>query len=194
MTGACGSVGPAKRGISLNSNDSLNVITNALSTNQRDNVTGLGGDGSYANNGDISNATITAVTTALMATATPITGGNSSENYGTPDAPGVFVANSDVKLIGNGRSYGILIVTEGFEMAGNYKWEGLILVVGKGSAWITGADSKLYGALMVANNRSNGTTSMEIAGNGGAFYSSQAICRVQNMLPSSSVIAWQQRW
>lgn len=192
-TGACGTPGPPKRGISVNSTDSLNVITNGLSTNQKDNVTGEGGTSSYANNGDITTSALSAVANTLKAAATPIAGENVSDSFGTAANPGVFVADHNLKLSGNGKGYGILIVTETLELVGNYKWEGLILVVGKGDIRITGADSKLFGAVLVANNRPNGTTNMEIAGNGGAFFSSQAICRVQNMVPSSAIIAWEQQ-
>lgn len=199
-SGACGSPGPAKPGISLNSSDSLGVTGSALGKNQQNNVVGLGGTPSLANNGNISAATLQAAATAMIPAATSIPGGSNSNSYGCPvatsgppacDGPGVYVANSDVKLDGDGRGFGILIVTADFEMAGNYHWEGLIIVVGQGSARITGADSKLYGAMLVANTR-GGTTNLELAGNGGAFYSSQAICRIQNLVPSSSTIAWQQ--
>ncbi|MFA5027500.1 MAG: hypothetical protein WC713_06450 [Candidatus Methylomirabilota bacterium] len=202
MAGACGTPGAAKHGISVNSAGSNNVIASALSAQQEDNVEGQGflagakgvdPKGSYANNGTYSRGQLQALATSLLAQATPIPAGNNSDNYGTATAPGIFKATADTTLLGNGKGYGILVVTEDLQMQGNFKWEGLILVVGKGSFHVTGSDSIAYGAVLVANTEANGTTNLEVAGNGGVYYSSQAICRVQNMMPSSSVIAWEQR-
>jgi hypothetical protein len=193
-TGACGTPSGSKYGISLNSSASQAALANAIADNQEDNVTGSGGtatQGSYANNGTISAGTLQSVANALIPGATAIPGGSNSNDYGTAAAPGVFLASSDIKLLGNGKGYGVLIVTAEFEMAGNYKWEGLIIVIGAGTASITGADSKLYGSLLVANTQ-GGATHLAVSGNGGAYFSSQAICRVQNMVPTSTVIAWEQ--
>ncbi|MBI4537845.1 MAG: hypothetical protein HY712_07805 [candidate division NC10 bacterium] len=202
-TGACGSQGAAKHGISTNSLSSNNVIANALSEQQEDNIEGQGfiagakgsdPRGSYTNNGTYTRGQLQALATSLLSQATPIPAGNNSSDFGTAANPGIFKATSDVTLLGNGKGFGILVVTEDLQMQGNFKWEGLILVVGKGSFHVTGSDSIAYGAVLVANTEQSGTTSLEVAGNGGVYYSSQAICRVKNMMPSSSVIAWQQRW
>ncbi|MBI3086202.1 MAG: hypothetical protein HYY88_10830 [candidate division NC10 bacterium] len=193
-TGACGSVEGSLYGISVNSSASLTALGNAVADNQEDNITGTGGtaaQGSYANNGSISAGTLQSVANALTPGATAIPGGSNSSDYGTAALPGIFVATSDIKLLGNGKGYGVLIVTAGFEMAGNYKWEGVILVIGGGTASITGADSKLYGSLFLANTQ-GGATHVTLSGNGGAYFSSQALCRVENLLPSSTIIGWEQ--
>lgn len=190
----CPTPGSSKPGISVNSADSLVAVSGGLAANQEDNVTGEGGSqshGSYANNGNITAAYLQSVANQLLPAATSIAPGSNSNSYGSASAPGVFKATSDVKLLGEGHGYGILIVTANFEMAGNYTWEGLILVVGAGTAGITGADSKLYGSMLVANTQ-GGSTSVNVSGNGGVYFSSQAICRVRSGLPSSLVIAWQQ--
>ena len=201
--GACGSVGAPKYGVSTNSVGSNNIIAEAVSSAQEDNLLGQGfiagakgvdPHGSYTNNGTYTRGQLAALANSLMAQATPISGSPNSGNYGTATQPGIFKATSEMKLNGNGKGYGILVVTEPLEMLGNYKWEGLILVVGKGSYHVTGSDSIAYGAVLVANTEPNGTTSLEVAGNGGVYFSSRALCRIQNMMPTSSVIAWQQRW
>ena len=206
--GACGNPGASKYGISVNSNASLAVVAAAVAANQENNVTGTDdgnpATGSYANNGNITPAELQRLANSLLPQATAIPGGSNSNSYGcgaataegvTPacSGPGLFKATTDLKLDGNGMGYGVLIVTANFEMAGNYKWEGLIIVVGTGNAQITGADSKIYGALLVANTQ-GGTTYLRVSGNGGAYYSSQAICRVKNanLIPYSTIIAWQQ--
>lgn len=193
-TGACGSVGSSLYGISVNSSASLTALGNAVAANQEDNIIGTGAtatQGSYTNNGTISAGTLQSVANALIPGATAIPGGSNSSDYGTAAVPGIFVATSDIKLLGNGKGYGVLIVTAEFEMAGNYKWEGVILVVGEGTASITGADSKLYGSLFLANTQ-GGATHVTLSGNGGAYFSSQALCRVENLLPSSTIIGWEQ--
>ncbi len=193
-TGACGSVAGSLYGVSVNSASSLTALGNAVASNQEDNITGTGGtatQGSYANNGTISASTLQSVANALIPGSTAIPGGSNSNNYGTAAAPGTFVANSNIKLLGSGNGYGVLIATADFEMAGNYKWEGVILVVGAGTASITGADSKLYGSLFLANTQ-GGATHVTLSGNGGAYFSSQALCRVENLVPSSTVIGWEQ--
>lgn len=193
-TGVCGSVGGSLYGVSVNSSASLTALANAVADNQEDNITGTGGtatQGSYANNGSISAGTLQSVANTLTLGATAIPGGSNSSDYGTAAMPGIFVATSDIKLLGNGKGYGVLIVTAGFEMAGNYKWEGVILVIGGGTASITGADSKLYGSLFLANTQ-GGATHVTLSGNGGAYFSSQALCRVENLVPSSTVIGWEQ--
>lgn len=193
-TGACGSVGSSLYGISVNSSASLTALGNAVADNQEDNIIGTGAtatQGSYANNGTISASTLQSVANALTPGATAIPGGSNSSDYGTAAVPGIFVATSDIKLLGNGKGYGVLIVTAEFEMAGNYKWEGVILVVGAGTASITGADSKLYGSLFLANTQ-GGATHVTLSGNGGAYFSSQALCRVENLLPTSTIIGWEQ--
>ncbi len=213
--GTCGSQGAAKYGISTNSVSSNNVIGNAVSAQQEDNLLGQGfiagaqgvdPKGSYTNNGTYTRGQLQALTSSLLGQATPLRDASpQGDSYGcavpttNPDGsfcsgPGVFKATSDMKLNGSGKGYGILIVTDALEMQGNYKWEGLILVVGKGSFAVTGSDSIAYGAVLVANTEPNGTTNLGVAGNGGVYFSSQSICRVKNMLPTSSIVAWQQRW
>ncbi len=227
MAGACGGTGPAKHGMSVNSNSSKNVIKTAIEAASADEqVLGEGvqtsivikgkkeetvvTQGSYENNGTYTRSQLQALATSLLSQATPLTysGGSdsSSDSYGcaqeTKDetgkvicpGPGIFKATKDTKLMGNGKGYGILVVTDELYMQGNYKWEGLILVVGKGSFHVTGSDSIAYGAVLVANTAASGTTNLEVSGNGGVYFSNPALCRVKNMMPSSTVIAWQQRW
>lgn len=196
--GACGTTSGAKYGISANSDTSKTALATALDDNQEVRVQGTGNlegtssSGSYANNGTISSATLQSVATNLLPSATAITGSPNSGDFGTAAVPGVYKVDGNVVLNGNGKGYGVLVVTGDFEMSGNYKWEGLIIVVGTGSVSITGADSKVFGGILAANTQPGGRTSLDVSGNGGAYFSSQAICRVQNMVPSSTVVAWQQ--
>jgi len=190
-TGACGTRGASKYGISVNSDASYDSVANAAEK-RKDNIKGAREPGSYANNGSISRAQLQSVANALIPQAKGL---NDKTFPGTPEAPGIFVAKGDVRLTGNLSGYGILIVDGGLAKgAGTFQWEGLIIVLGDGNVDIRGTFD-LYGALLVANTQ-NGATDLSIGGNGGAYYSSQALCRIQNMIqnmvPISTVIAWQQ--
>ncbi|MEK7204770.1 MAG: hypothetical protein AAB254_04605, partial [candidate division NC10 bacterium] len=70
-TGACGSLGPAKTGISVNSPASYTALANAVAGNQMDNITGGGGTGSYAQNGPSTLLlSVQSIATALLPRAT----------------------------------------------------------------------------------------------------------------------------
>lgn len=185
--GTCGTPGASKYGISVDSDASYDSVAKAAEK-RRDNITGAGGWGSYANNGNISRTQLQSVANALI----PQAKGLDDKTFpGKPEAPGIFVAKGDVRLTGNLTGYGILIVDGGLAKgAGTFQWEGLIIVLGDGNVDIRGTFD-LYGALLVANTK-NGVTNLNINGNGGVNYSSQALCRIQNMVPTSTVIAWQQ--
>jgi hypothetical protein len=187
-TGACGSLGTPKYGISVNSAGSLTALAKAVAGNQMDNITGTGGLGSYANNGNISRTQLQSVANAL----TPQAKGLDDKTFpGKPEAPGIFVAKGDVRLTGNLTGYGILIVDGGLAKgAGTFQWEGLIIVLGDGNVDIRGTFD-LYGALLVANTN-GGATEVTVKGDGGVNYSSQALCRLRDLAPTSTVIAWQQ--
>jgi Tfp pilus assembly protein PilX len=165
--------------------------------------------GSWSNNngGSITGGMLASFASAMMPYATAIpasgtgcTGTPCSGNLGSSASPGIFVASSNMKFNGSGKGYGVLIVTADLELAGNYNWEGLILVVGNGSVKVGGtfadagsAGLKVYGAIMVADT-TGGATNLEVRGNAGVTYSSQALCRVQQALssPKSTIIAWEQ--
>lgn len=212
----------SKSGIAVNSSGSLGELTtgsgalNSGTGGQYDNVCGTGNTGCGTSNAAITNVDGTtdeissgalltmANTLATTPGATTLAGGNhTNATFGSPtdNPPKVFVASSNVTFLGQTKGYGVLIVnaTAGganLTFAGNSVWEGLVIVVGNGNVTLAGTGSsgdegKIFGALLVANTQ-GGTTVMTAAGNGGVKYSSQALCRVTNMVPTSVVIAWQQ--
>ena len=113
----------------------------------------------------------------LKSGATAIAPGNYTSDFGTPGSPEVYLADGDISLGGSGKGFGILIVTGELSISGGYIWEGLILVVGDGVVSFSGSDNTVYGAVLVA--ATTGGTTMSLAGNGGAYYSSQALCRLE---------------
>lgn len=184
--------GDNKLGISLTSQESADKVTFHLG-GQEDQVKGLlpgsttneyTDTGSWGiNNGDGEDYNITAdelqaLVDALMPSATSVPTGNYNDDLGTPTDPGVFVVDGDINLQGNGLGYGILIVTGHLSMAGQYKWEGLMLVVGDGEFNIGGVANEVHGAILAANTR-GGPGRINMAGQGGVYYSSQALCRVE---------------
>lgn len=213
-----------RSGVSLNSADSNSTIGTAVAHNQEPLVTGTGmvsttttteigrsgrfettttvTQGSYANNGTISADTLMNMAFGLVPAAQDIGTGTYTGALGSADAPGIFVSKGDLRLSGGAgganRGYGVLVVLGDFDLSGSYIWEGLILVVGNGNAMLTGTggsgdEGKVFGALLALNTK-GGATSLTAGGNGGAKYSSQAICRLTNKesVPPGVVVAWQQ--
>ena len=62
----------------------------------------------------------------------------------------VAVVNGDANL-DSGSGYGMLVVRGNLRMTGNFKWNGLILVIGQGVLhWNAGGNGSVTGGLLVA--------------------------------------------
>lgn len=73
-------------------------------------------------------------------------------NYGSSIDYRIAVVNGDVNL-GPGTGYGMLLVRGGLLVTGNFTWNGLILVIGRGSFDSNGADGLINGGLFIARTR-----------------------------------------
>jgi len=82
---------------------------------------------------------------------TPVSGGTQTiTNYGNPVNYRVAVINGDVAL-GPGTGYGILLARGTVAVVGNFTWNGLILIIGKGMlTWNTGTTGLVHGGVFVA--------------------------------------------
>jgi len=70
---------------------------------------------------------------------------------GSPSSPEVVVATGPTVLSGAVTGYGILVVTDDFVIKGNFVWEGIILVIGKGYVQVAGGGSgTIDGAMLLA--------------------------------------------
>jgi hypothetical protein len=71
-------------------------------------------------------------------------------NYGDATNYRVAVINGDVTL-GPGSGYGILLARGGVTVAGSFTWNGLILIIGKGTlAWKGGTTGLIQGGMFIA--------------------------------------------
>lgn len=124
-------------------------------------------------------------------------------NFGTDSNPLVTVVEGDANFKGNSTTVptgaGILVVTGNVTVNGDFSWDGLILVIGKGSYTVTGSGSgTITGAIFVAQTK-DPTTGAELStlgvptvaynggGNGYFQYNSCWATGVSN--PSFQVIA-----
>lgn len=103
--------------------------------------------------------------------------------------PKITVIQGDAK-ISNAGGTGILVVTGSLELAGNLTWDGLVLVIGKGTLKFSGAgDKTINGGVYVANTTdpsgSLGAVNVDTSGggNGGINYDS---CKIANATANQS--------
>jgi hypothetical protein len=74
-------------------------------------------------------------------------------NYGGPTNYKIVVVEGDA-VIGPGTGYGILLVRGAMKVAGNFTWNGLILIIGRGELnWVSGARGTINGGLLIARTR-----------------------------------------
>jgi len=74
-------------------------------------------------------------------------------NYGSPTNYKVAIVDGNV-VLGPGSGYGILLVRGAVRVAGNFTWNGLILIIGQGVwTWSTGARGTINGGLFIARTR-----------------------------------------
>lgn len=75
---------------------------------------------------------------------------------GSPSNPKITWIGGNCSASGNITGAGILVVTGGLSINGTVRWEGLILVVGKGSFQTGGMNDGIYGGLIVAGVKKTG--------------------------------------
>ena len=127
----------------------------------------------------------------LNGTSSPVT---SIANPGTASAPQIIVVNgADLSLSGNTTGYGILLVTGTFSPCGTVGWNGLVLVIGKGTVTGCGGGNNQYtGGIIVAQivNPTTGaalttigspTFSWSGGGGNGVYYSTGCINQALNL-------------
>ncbi|MFQ5881718.1 MAG: hypothetical protein ACE5I9_04510 [Candidatus Methylomirabilales bacterium] len=194
--GVCGTPGGPKTGITVESAPALTDLDGAIDSNQEDNVTGVGGNQSIAQDNSMTVAQLQAQKDLLVQQATVTWSGSTTvtSDVGSPTNPVIAYADDHLDLEGNGKGYGILIVERRLRMRGTFKWEGLILLVGQGEFEIEGT-AEVYGAVLAVNtgaySGNSGETRVDIRGNATVAFSSQALCRVSGVMPTT-VLAWQQ--
>src|SRR6266545_1193527 len=114
---------------------------------------------------------------------------------GTEDPTGAYTALS---ISGNTTGSGILIVEDGdLKISGNFRWEGIIIVTGKyvGVSFLGGGNQSVYGAVIsneVATDEEAGFFEGVITGNSKLLYSTEAIDIVRNTRRLVRVYSWRE--
>ena len=106
--------------------------------------------------------------------------------------PQTVVVNGDYSMSGNFTGYGILVVTGNFTATGTTGWNGIVLIIGEGTASVKGT-VQMNGAVLVANTKNSsgvelaslGPASYQVSGggNGGTYYNS---CLIGSSQPTTT--------
>ncbi|MBI4588029.1 MAG: hypothetical protein HY725_04280, partial [Candidatus Rokubacteria bacterium] len=118
---------------------------------------------------------------------------NSSNCWGTQATPKVVYVKGTVDpaqqfyaltVTGTSTGAGILIIEDGdMSIAGNFRWEGLILITGQytGLRYGGGGNQKVYGGVVVNETAAiNTQVEVDASGNAQVYYSCQALSNAMN--------------
>jgi hypothetical protein len=206
LTGEPTSASP-QVGISVPKNSNLDdVIKNALSSQQKDNVQGLGGTSSVPSIGEsetLSSSTITALANTLCASAqfyTPIlldTHISGNKIYGTPSSPQITCFDGlgvpglmGVELTGNVKGAGILIVKHADLLTkGNFDFKGLVIVTGNKVGFGMWGGGEVYGSVVINETSTDGSSYRELwlKGNSEVKRSLSALALAKDLIPTSTM-------
>ena len=160
-------------------------------TAQNSVISDLGKPNNYVGKGtapDIENAfgSLGGATPATLNTVVASVASVATNTYGTPSAPtsvsninmgtaanpAIDVIYGNYTMSGNQTGYGILVVTGTLTFSGDFKWNGLVLVIGNGAAILNGGgNGQINGSVFVANTAASnsvlGSPAVQFAGGGG---------------------------
>jgi hypothetical protein len=116
---------------------------------------------------------------------------------GTKENPRTVLAEGDLKLTGNTTGYGLLVVKGELDTKGTFGYNGMVLVIGKGSL-IYGGSASILGGVVIANitpSKTLGTANISVHGGGndsaGIYNSSDKIALGLSLLPMRT-ISWRE--
>ena len=151
--------------------------TAGLSTNQKDNVTGEGGDGS------VQQSTFTYDFVQLWSQLTgmadfkdtgPLTYGSSTPPHGTLTSPKVTVVDGGLTINGTWQGAGILMVNGNLAMGGGCTFKGIVIATG--DVKLTGGgpsdQARIVGGVIYQGSLVGASST---SGSGRIFYSSEAV-------------------
>jgi hypothetical protein len=190
-------------------------VNNALSKNQKNNITGAGGfpsitDGTQdvrdSPNEDAANIfnaeflahfvqAVSAVADIKYTTDTHL---SSDAVLGTAEHRQITVCEGDLELTGSGTGAGILIVKGAFKVGGSFTYDGVILVVGEGDVELGGTNKSFVGGMYVANMVENpdgthgfGVPTLNDSGNSNFYMKSDSILLGYSLLPMR-LVSWRE--
>jgi len=148
-----------------------------MNSQQLDNVTGAGGDGSVAQSGfayDFNTLwkNVSSIANKYYSSGTNMT--NADPDFGTMDTPKVMAVNGNMSLAGGWNGYGILMVNGDLTMTGGSTWTGIVIVTGdvKMSGGGPADVSRIVGSAIFQSSLVDKSSA---GGSADIFYSSEAV-------------------
>ena len=197
---------PPQVGISVPNTTLESVVEGALSSQQKDNVQGLGGTSSVPSVGvstSLSSSAITAVANTLCSSAhsyTPIlidTQISGDKTYGTRTSPQITCFDGigvpglmGVEFSGNVSGAGILIVKHADLLTrGNLNFEGLVIVTGNKVGFGMWGGGEVYGSVIINETSTDGSSYRELwlKGNAEIKRSLSALSLAKGLIPLSTI-------
>ncbi len=193
-----------------NSSATVEDIIDSLKKNEKDNFTGTGGtpsivDGTADVKADPDARKILDANfldrfvsyVSVYADEKVSAGKGPVGGLGTEAHPRAIVAEGDLRLTGNATGYGLLVVKGELDVKGTFAYNGMILVIGKGSL-IYGGSASILGGVVIANitpEKTLGTATISVHGGGndsaGIYNASDKIALGLNLLPMR-IISWRE--
>lgn len=109
---------------------------------------------------------------------------------GTAEDPQITVFLGDLDLSGGGSGNGILVVKGDFYYSGAFDFDGVILVLGEGNLYMSGANKDITGGLFVSRVESDGsggwslgTPTISIEGNSNFYFDGDSIRLAVSLMP-----------
>ena len=206
-----GGSSPARPAIAVITDGAASTIVSALSTGQQGRVIGAGATPSVAGvtSSDMSDSSQrTKVQLARQADRLLVNPGTITDDLREIDGTGhVSVVTGDpsadvnqgldtagdVILDGSGRGSGILVVAGQLTIAGSYRFDGLVLLVGDGSRLSLVGDATVFGTVIIANRtlRNGGRGGLALKDRAQLHFSQEALHLAGRFL-SASLRAWQE--
>ena len=199
-TNVDGSAGPARAvsGIATTDQALVTSVINSLTSNQANNITGRGGTPSVRVVTSLPQTVSQIADSYLSNPHTDLPGGhyNGNGTWGTDASPEITRITGDAEINGTISGAGVLIVDGELEILGNFTFHGLVIV--RGHELEMSGNAKIYGMVMMAEPTSE-EQEVEVKGNAGIYYSSQALSWVDASWPEvlpipPRLLAWQEKF
>jgi Tfp pilus assembly protein PilX len=202
---ACATSGSSVPAIGATDQNLVTEITNALDSNQRNQVIGSGANPSVAVVPAMSQS-VSQIADAYIALIPPsctgcvLSGGNiTGGTLGTDASPQITRITGDVTLAGTVTGSGVLIVEGDVTIQGNVTFNGLIVARGEVEVQLAG-QATVLGGIMIGGVGPGVDIEieLEVKGNAKVCYSSQGLAKADaagpNVLPKpAKLVAWQEK-
>jgi hypothetical protein len=179
--------GKSLSGITVNGSNAQSTITNAMNSNQTNQVTGLGNyTPNILYNSNLTNTALKNDVQKYVAQAdtTYYAGTYSGTKFGTASNPQITVVDGDIKVSGTSGGYGIMIVENASKLnfTGTFTFNGLIYM--EGGMFQSSGHIYIYGSLQFGTTKTTEFSGASLSGDVHVNYSTQAFQKVENGMPN----------